>query len=69
MGEACCKHDKSEECVYWFGGKKLFGKDKGLGRRIIFKPTVNENIHLAWTYCHRMKLLRTLRFREMWGIS
>jgi len=49
--------------------KEPFGKYIYLGGRIIFKPVVNKNIHLTWTYWHRIKVVRTLGFQEMWGIS
>ena len=49
--------------------KEPLGKDICLGERIIFKPVVNESIHLAWTYWHRIKILRNLCFKEIWGIS
>jgi hypothetical protein len=49
--------------------KEPLAKDVHLGGRIIFKPIVNENIHLAWTYWHRIKVVRTLGFQEIWGIS
>jgi len=57
--------------VWWEenGIKKPLGKDIHLGRRIILRSVVNENIHLVLTYWHRIKLLRTLSFQEMWGIS
>jgi len=45
------------------------GKDIYLGGRIIFKPLVKKNIHLVWIYWHRIKVLRTLGFQEMSGIS
>jgi hypothetical protein len=49
--------------------KKPLGKDIHLGGRIILRPVVYENIHLVLTYWHRIKLLRTLSFQGMWGIS
>jgi len=46
--------------------KEPLGKDVHLVGRIIVRLVVNENIHLAWTYWHRIKVLRTLLFQEMW---
>jgi hypothetical protein len=49
--------------------KEPLRKEVHLVGRIIVRPAVNKNIHLVWTYWQRIKVLRILRFQEMWEIS